>query len=117
MGQQSAPKFSSTPSRVRLRVRPSLDQQLDLPSISSDHVRSLNSFLRTVGVNDFASVTTSLLLDTLVGPIQHVLIQIVPFRSGDLQIDAEARVHDHHLVQNVVAVANPSDGATLQCRE
>lgn len=87
----------------------------DAPSVGSDDVSALDGLLRAMSVNNLA--LSSLGLERLLSPVHHFLIQRVSLGSSDLKVNTQARVSDNHLVENVVGIADPGDGQTLEGRQ
>lgn len=57
---------------------------------------------------------TSLLLESLPRTLHDDRIQCVADGSRDLEVDSETRVGHDHLVQDVVRVADPRNGESLE---
>lgn len=60
---------------------------------------------------------STFLRETFVRAIEHGLVEVVALWRRDLEVDAESRVRDHHLVENVVRVSDPRDRESLERRE
>merc|ERR1711939_7893 len=75
------------------------------PGVGDDYVGALDGLLGRVGVQDQAC--GGLALDALLGTREDLAVELVALRSGDLKVDANARVGDEHLVEDVVRVADP----------
>lgn len=87
-------------------------EERDVPGVGGDNVGALDRLLRAVGVDDLALPALS--LDSRVCPLKHLRVQVVPLRRRDLQVYTEAGVGNHHLVEDVVRVADPGDGQAFE---